>query len=120
MAKNSSWHPAAPHDVSTSSVLKRARPSRATPNLRTVPLAPTPPSKAEAEGDPDIALVRERTRHRLVFVGVAAYASVVPLAMAGLLLGRLSSAEVRELFASLNVSTIAMCAMTFYFGRPSR
>lgn len=95
---------------------------RARPNLRAAPGLPVPatPSKAEAVAGPDIALVRERTRHRLVFVGVAAYASVVPLAMVGLLLGRLSSAEVRELFAALNVSTIAMCAMTFYFGRPSK
>lgn len=117
MAKKSSGQPAAPQDGSTNSVVKRAR-----PNLRAAPGLPVPatPSKAEAVAGPDIALVRERTRHRLVFVGVAAYASVVPLAMVGLLLGRLSSAEVRELFAALNVSTIAMCAMTFYFGRPSK
>lgn len=104
-------------------MVKRTRPARdATPNLRAAPAQPAlpPPSKAEPAAGPDIALVRERTRHRLVFVGVAAYASVVPLAMVGLLLGRLSCTEVKELFAALNVSTIAMCAMTFYFGRPSK
>jgi hypothetical protein len=120
MAKKSSasGHSAgATQDESMSSVAKRTRSStRATPALE---LRASPPAKTEAAG-PDIALVRERTRHRLVFVGVAAYASVVPLAMVALLIGKLSAAEVRELFSALNVSAIAMCAMTFYFGRASK
>jgi len=79
-----------------------------------------PSLMAPVDAGPDIALVRERTRHWLVLVGVAAYASVVPLAMVALLIGKSSAAEVRELFAGLNVPTIAMCAVTYYFGRASR
>jgi hypothetical protein len=46
--------------------------------------------------------------------------SVVPLAVLGLLFGRLSAGEMKELLASLGLTPLICTAMGFYFGRVTK
>lgn len=67
-----------------------------------------------------IALVRERVRGGIALGLIAVLALVVLLAVAGVLLGRVSMAELRDLFSSMGVlTTLVGTAMGFYFGRVS-
>lgn len=76
--------------------------------------------KTEATHVPDLSLVRERMRGRLALAFVVPLASVVPLALLGLLFRRLSVGDVKELLASLGLTPLICTAMGFYFGRVTK
>lgn len=66
----------------------------------------------------DLELVRERTRGRIALALVALLSSLVLPSMGGLLVGRLSVNDLKELLSSLGVlTTLVGTAMGFYFGR---
>jgi hypothetical protein len=67
---------------------------------------------------PDLELVRERTRGRIAFALIALLSLLVLPGMGGLLFGRLSVNDLKELLSSLGVlTTLVGTAMGFYFGR---
>lgn len=59
-------------------------------------------------------------RGRTALAFVVPLASVVPIALVGLLFGRLSVGEVKELLASLGLTQLICTAMGFYFGRVTK
>jgi len=59
-------------------------------------------------------------RGRIALAFVVPLASVVPVALLGLLLGKLSVGEVKELLASLGLTPLMCTAMGFYFGRVTK
>jgi len=64
---------------------------------------------------------RERIRGWIAFTLFGLLAVVVLLAVVGLLIGRLSVVELKEVFASLGLlTTLVGTAMGFYFGRATR
>jgi membrane protein YqaA with SNARE-associated domain len=73
---------------------------------------------ATAVAGADLELVRERTRGRIALALIALLSALVLPGMAGLLFGRLSVNDLKELLASLGVlTTLVGTAMGFYFGR---
>lgn len=71
-------------------------------------------------GASDLDLVRERTRGWIALAFIAPLASVVPLALLALVIGKLSVGDVKELFASLGLTPLVCTAMGFYFGRVTK
>jgi hypothetical protein len=69
---------------------------------------------------PDLALVRERTRGWIAFAVIGPPALVSLAAVVGLLIGRVSVTDLKELFASLGLNTLVGTAMGFYFGRVTK
>jgi len=65
-------------------------------------------------------MVRERMRGWLALAFVAPLASVVPLVLLGLLVGKLSVGDVKELVAAFGLTQLVALAMGFYFGRATK
>jgi hypothetical protein len=66
----------------------------------------------------DLELVRERTRGRIALALIALLSLLVVPGMGGLLLGKLSVNDLKELLSALGVlTTLVGTAMGFYFGR---
>lgn len=64
----------------------------------------------------DIDLHRERVRGRIVQGLVAVLSTVVAAAVVGMLTGRLSAADLKDLsFALAPITTLATTAIAFYF-----
>jgi hypothetical protein len=63
---------------------------------------------------------RERTRGWIALALLAPLPVGVLIAVLALVFGKLTVAELKELFASLNLSTIIGLAMGFYFGRSTK
>lgn len=79
------------------------------------------PSSATTEATvTDMAVVRERMRARLALAFAAPLASVVPLVLLGLLFGKLSVSDVKELVSAFGLTQLVALAMGFYFGRVTR
>lgn len=68
----------------------------------------------------DLNLVRERMRGWITLGFVVPLASVAPLALLGLLVGKLSVVDVKELLAALGLTPLVCTAMGFYFGRVTK
>jgi hypothetical protein len=60
---------------------------------------------------------RERTRGWIAIALFAPLSVSVLLAVLALVFGRLTVADLKELFASLSLNTLIRAAMGFYFGR---
>ena len=76
---------------------------------------------APPEAARDINLLRERVRSCIAFGLVGILAVVVLLGMLGLLIGRLSTRDLKDLLSSLGVlTTLVGTAMGFYFGRMTK
>jgi hypothetical protein len=114
MAKKSSGQPAVAPDATEGLATVPTRSSRrATPPASGKPGA-APPAAAEAD------LLRERMRGWLALAFVAPLASVVPIVLLGLLVGKLSVGDVKELVAAFGLTQLVALAMRFYFGRVTK
>ena len=83
------------------------------------PRTASPPApRSRDQGKLDRA--RERTRGWIAITLLAPLSIGVLIAVLALAFGRLTVADLRELFASLNLGTIMGLAMGFYFGRSTK
>lgn len=79
------------------------------------------PSEVVAARERDIDFHRERVRGWIAFGLVGVLAMVVLLGVLGLLIGRLSTPDLKDLLSSLGLlTTLVGTAMGFYFGRMTR
>lgn len=79
------------------------------------------PSEAAAERARDIDFHRERVRGWIAFGLVGVLAMLFLLGVLGLLIGRLSTRDLNDLFSSLGLlTTLVGTAMGFYFGRMTK
>lgn len=116
MAKKSSGQPAVAPDATEGLATVPTRSSRrATPPARGKSGAALAAATA-SEAD----LLRERMRGWLALAFVAPLASVVPIVLLGLLVGKLSVGDVKELIAAFGLTQLVALAMGFYFGRVTK
>jgi hypothetical protein len=75
-------------------------------------------STSTAAVAPDIKTIRERVRSRIAFGLVGLLVVVVSLGVLGLLIGRLSPGDLKELFFSLGLlTTLVQGIIKYYFGQ---
>ena len=71
----------------------------------------------EPSGRSELDRSRERTRRWIAMALIAPLSVGILISVLALVFGRLTVAELKDLFASLNLSTLIGIAMGFYFGR---